>query len=482
MAYNIQYNGFNLNEIMKIQNVTRPLLAERETKVLEIPNKDGGQLQHVRHKPKKIPVDIAIIGRNHEEIRNNARVAGSILNVRKPVPIVFSDEPHLTFYGLLADASELNQIHVVGKGTINLLFPDPHGYEESNPQILTVTGQQTAIVDHDSNTEIFPVIKVKFKQPATFFSVADPDNNVVLVGRPPEVGRTPIQPLQLVLSDAMDNVSLWTHGNFPQVDGVAQGTFKTNGYSFSVDQWGTSPGPNIWYGPAAKRSLPEPINDFLIDLHVEMYTTIDKVGRIELYLLDINNNVIGKIKFVDAYTNYTEPSAWIWGGNPQNNNVEMLHEWKMAWANFIGLLRIEREGKRWKAWVSEKVNGVWEQGERGKTPVYWADDNTGAVAQIMIHIGGIQTAQDPTMAITDIKVYKYNETGEAPEEIFQAGDELELDFNTGVVRKNGELFMEHLDAGSKFFGIPSGQTQLAFFPSSTNTIESLTVNYKQRWL
>jgi predicted phage tail component-like protein len=480
MAYNIKFNGFDLNSVIKITNVKRPVMPERETKLIEIPNKDGGQLQHVRYKPKKIDFDFIVFGSNNTQVRNNVRTLASILNQREEKEVIFSDEPQLTYEGTVDGSTDYDQIALMGKGTITLIFPDPHGYEAE--RTITATGP-TVIIDNDANADLFPVVTAKFKKTATFFSLADPQGNVVLIGNPDDPTKVQVNPIERVLWDQFDNLSAWQAGSFSQIDGLAQGTMKSNGFSFSIDSWGPTQPNGTWYGPTMKRSLATPLNDYLIDFQINFNTDVAKVGRIELYLLDVNNAVIGKLQLVDAYPNYREPSARVIGGNPKvNPHLTLIDAWTGNWTTFSGLLRIEKQGHTFKAWVTETVNGVYEEGIRGKTPVYWSDDTTGALASVIVHIGGMDPYGAPSMSIEDLKIYKLNDvqSGQQPQ-IFQVNDTVEIDFFNGKVFKNGEYWMKYLDAGSKFFPIPAGQTEVAFFPSDLAAAD-ITVKYKKRWI
>src|SRR5690606_39908055 len=79
-----------------------------------------------------------------------------------------------------------------------------------------------------------------------------------------------------------------------------------------------------------------------------------QVGRVEVYLLDATNQVVGKVTLRDTRTREVLAFAEVRAGD-QSNYHNLIYEYGDKpgnWNNFQGVMRLEREGNVWKAYVA----------------------------------------------------------------------------------------------------------------------------------
>ncbi|WJQ02854.1 phage tail family protein [Geobacillus stearothermophilus] len=132
--------------------------------------------------------------------------------------------------------------------------------------------------------------------------------------------------------------------------------------------------------------------------------------------------------------------------------------------DFFGEFTLSRVGNKWYAEVSRIDESTWKK-SKTITRTYYDVSGKYTSAQLsylVIHFA--QWDANPIvglMKVTDVKVLKHNtDTVIEIPEIFQPGDELEVNLTDSSVWLNGDLFMQEVDVGSTFFPIYEGQTEV----------------------
>jgi predicted phage tail component-like protein len=132
--------------------------------------------------------------------------------------------------------------------------------------------------------------------------------------------------------------------------------------------------------------------------------------------------------------------------------------------DFFGEFTLSRVGTKWYAEVSRMDPDTFKKSKTIKKTFYDTEGiyTKAGLSYIVIHFAQYDT--NPVvqnMKVTDVKVIKHNtDTVIDIPEIFQAGDELEVDLTDSSVWLNGEPFMQEVDVGSTFFPIYEGETQV----------------------
>lgn len=218
-----------------------------------------------------------------------------------------------------------------------------------------------------------------------------------------------------------------------------------------------------------------------------------KMGLLELYGFDSNNNKLFKCQLLDNnyYYKHTTPSMYIGSTRvltdatscpaPKTKTDEDGNKIKIdsgesgsAWNHFYGNFNIKRVDGTWRV----KVNKRDAQNNITKTLML---DNlanskypTGDLAYIVIYMAGYGSYPIQNMAMN--MLYVTNHTPKIPEEynqiIFESGDILNIDCENNTVTKNGENYMQHLDIGSTFFPLNPGINNISVATSCQKQVSA----------
>ena len=136
------------------------------------------------------------------------------------------------------------------------------------------------------------------------------------------------------------------------------------------------------------------------------------------------------------------------------------------WDDFWGSIAIEKKpykNGKGNTWVFTLLKQKWglshvieKQVKTYYDPTGTKFTDNGKLAKIGIYMGTKEKQpMVKAMGVHQISVTKYDtEKEDGVELIANAGDTITVDCNNGEVLKNGEPFMEHVNVGSDFFGIP----------------------------
>lgn len=475
----VNFNGVDLKNHMVIEKISRDVMPPRIVKTLEVPNKAGAYFQSVKNDVRVYDVKYRVRSSSYEDLQDDINTIAGILSTEEPVPIVFEREPEMTFYGICVNDTKRDDLPNVARGTMQLLMVDPYKYTQEYTQNLITN----PTVLNDGTAEIHPTFNVLFKADATHFSVIS-DDQVLLVGKPEEVNVTRKPKYEKVATNGLSNTTGWTTGG-TRIDGTVAGTMaaNTNGSgTFFASSYGTGTG---WHGPALKQSLPSPVQDFRFDIFGYLIANnINQIGRIEAYLLDVNNNIVAKLAMKDMHKDYENNWGEIRVGEMGNAQylVNTYGGSFGVWNNFNGMLRIEREGQNITAWLGKydfkkkQYHARWSGSYTDKNNEYQAP-----IAQIQLHIGGYGTYAPVSTASWDyFNFYKINTLVDETNVIFQSGDELEIDTSKKVVFKNGIPYMKEVSFDSDFIKLEPGENNLIITPD-LNVVD-VSMTYRKRWL
>lgn len=335
-------------------------------------------------------------------------------------------------------------------------------------------------VSNDGTVPAYPVIRAYVHKPITYLAVVTEDRQVIL-GKPDTVEDTPTEKETQILYDQLRSLDGWGPG--VTVDGgVITGAFQSDGEDLRVQSYGTG---SQWHGPAVKKTLPEQLQDFRVIVWVSLYNVPKKLGRLECYLLDQNDAVIGKVALLDKYPTtddvWAEARAGAWGPGYYFVNTHGLQAG--VWNQYHGVMQIERQGNVWKAFFG-KYSYSQKQFHTRWSAQYIDTQNkysTPKLAAIQLHAGAYGTHTVADMWFNAVIVYRLNtvQPTQIPY-IATAGDELVIDCARAAVYRNGYPAMDLLDVASEFLYLPAKRSALIeVTPADAAVVEA---SWRERWL
>lgn len=478
MLPGLSFNGIHSNTFgLTIIEIKLPSRPKKKDNNIQIPERDGSYYIPGSSDDCLSEATMFFVADSIEEA--DARMGDIIswLATSENTPIIFDKKPGKYYMGHVD-----NEIIPIPKGLkieFTVIF-------RCEPHPFSVTEYTTNLFPNVVNTVVnsgkektFPLILATFSQPSTFLALVNSDKHIFL-GLNETVDQTPVTKEERVLWDDMVSPTSWTTASNVD-DGVIAGTFAFSGYSFYCTDYGSGP---RFHGPSLKRSIPGnlQLQDFRAEVEFQLECNAGtQVGRLELYLLDVNGAVIARIHLRDGQTQQELTWADIRIG-PSANPYQIVGTYgqiKGQWIRSKMAMHLSREGNLWSAYIA-KI------GADGKhTAIYeakWRDTGnkyTGKVAQVQIHIGSCGTYPIvPTMQIHDVKVYRINAYSpdlQVPH-IVEAGDIIEINCSTADVRKNGKPFLYVWDPSGDFFPLDPGGNKITYAPDSTTVV----MTYRER--
>lgn len=492
----ITFNGITKPYLYKLKGDKRPFFAPVTRKMTTVPGKPGGQLMHSQTDILRIPVPIGIVNitDNFQQIKDEM---ASWLLTDEPAPLTFSDEPDRIYYALVENSiDDFEKIASIGSGTLYFVCPDPYKYGASR---TTQLAQGANIITNNATADALPITTVNFFQEATYFSLIAPDGKFMLIGNPKAVDEIQLPPISNILDDQCSDLTPWSTTGITLDYGDNAGTMGVgiDGGSewFEPSNYGDDATyPNVFHGPAIKRTLPQPLSDFRVELTLELMKQLtgdNETGRIELILQDINGASLAKLTFTDRYAKSYLNEGFIYAG-PNSDNQDIVVGYgprKYDWNEFFGVLVIRREEDLnnlgqyiWSAAIEKTDRTTGEHYvdtaifEQIRTNKYGSD-----LGSIQLHISKYGSTTADVNRVHRIRVWKVNQiTSYDIPALFKAGDELVINHDTGKAHLNGDLFLNFIDAGSEFFALPAGFTEVSVNTDDGNA--AVNMEFQERWL
>ena len=471
-------DGVDLSTFGRVMDLRKDMLPPRDWSTINIPTVEGAYLGSKTVSPRMWEIDFKFIG----DVETQRRGLAAILESDKPLPLEYGDLPNVRFYGVFTGESLIDREAHTGNVTLQFLIPDPYGI--GSTQTATIgAGNETVNLFVNSDAAVWPIITATFQAGSSFFALANDEGQYIMIGDSGDAEREVIPYEQRILWDEMDSVSEWAPWNGKTDGGEIAGTMQSNGNRFYASDTGEGGIVGLWHGPARVRTLPMPLQDFLIEFRAtQTSTTPDQEGRVELYLLDANGRQVAKLIIRDSdpftITNYAFARLG------EGDAMRYLIDHKDTRLNNFndGTLRIRRDGLQINANIAryDAAGNITHQVGGKYYDIY--EQYQAPITQIAI---AIQQRGDRPLSqsyANDIKVYKLNQPQDYPnttDQLFYAGDQLKINMKTGLVTKNGTSIVGKIHPQSDFFKLKPGGNSLGV--RSAGGV-SVNIEYERRWI
>lgn len=460
------FNEGNASEAyFLVERVRGRTIPPSDLSLVSTPTMAGSHVRSTRKLERILEVDMAMKGVSHEDLHRRLEQLASILVVKNPVPITFEDESDRVYYGMFTDLTVQEDRSRVVKFTVTIVCPDPYKYSH---EIQATFPGDAVYLTNDGSAETPPIFQLEATQPSSYALIQNQFDEYMMIGKPVDVESVEVEPRTTILNDAMNSLVGWGTASSGIIDGAVSGTMMADSYRFYTTDYGSGPS---WHGPAVIRSISETLTDFTVEVTVELLNTQpSNTGRIELYLVDSANNVVGKLamKNVDQGSNRNYAEIRIGDSTVHHYLIHEFGGTESTWANFYGILRMSRRGNVWEAYVA-RIDG--DGNHVGRRYVSWEDRNnqfTRDVASVVAHLGQAGDKSVTTNRIHHLKVFRLNDVSkqETPY-IVDEGDIIELDHENKLIRINGEVRKDLKQFGADYFNLKPGENQLLVFPEDT---------------
>src|SRR5690625_2761172 len=162
----MHFNRIDLNGIFRITDIEGRGPFMQEILRQSIAGRDGSYRIERRIPERPLNVEGRILAKSKEDLRDKINYLNTILYTNDAVPIIFSDEPDVTYYGEYAGDPEWEERFVGGRGTLPFICYDPFKY--SREKTVELNDKKIEI---DSTEGAQPIFDVKFKESVDSFKI-----------------------------------------------------------------------------------------------------------------------------------------------------------------------------------------------------------------------------------------------------------------------------------------------------------------------
>lgn len=471
-----------LNGIAKsyltVLKVNKPYSAPVTWETNDIPGRAGVRPKKKKREVEVLTVDVLIDGATEEAYDRNIEDLVAWLDSDEPMKLEFENELNRYRMVLYQGSLDPAEFATFGKVTIEFLVPDSYKYGRT---LQSTFASGAAAVVNTGTAPASPVFELDVISDITHLAVFKGED-YMQVGEPADIVQPVYQRETLILNDPLTSMTGWTVAT--KVDnGYITGSLTPTASGWTVNSYGTNQTPKEWQGPVMRKALPSALQNFKVDLDIELLNVGGRMGMIEVYLMDAANNVVAKIGFEDIWESITRNQAKFQLGNvgaTRKVDLRRTADAAYAWNDFKGIIRLWRDGNRFRPYFGIKQsNGkhVWVSNNY----LYTDKDNlfNAPITQIQIAMRRWPGVTEAILKARNLKVYRLNDpVSNAIPYIAGAGDKIIFDHEQNLITINGEDRKDLKDFGAQFFKLKPGTDAVLISPSDKATGK---VTYKERF-
>ncbi|WP_412036328.1 distal tail protein Dit [Bacillus pacificus] len=479
------FRGKHANRFMTVNSIERGLLPPQRATLLRTTGKLGAHYfgsegDVVTYNIKGTITANTILEREAKLDAIKVWLSG------KEGELIFDWKNAVSYQAVLDGDTPINHIGTSAEFQFTLLCADPVGTGLRRATGIG-RGKMTVDIDNKGTAPAYPSVRVILDEDAHQFSVIGRDKSVT-VGQTPDFGKTTLPYEERILYDELIDTNLW-HKATSIDDGKITADFTSNGYQFEVKDYGKGGG---WHGASAYRSLKEPIENFMVELHCTFVSGDRRdMGRVGFYFLDENGKQFGKAHLNDVtWMKHQQIATCKFGGNADGTGwVYDRGAFDGVWNDWkYGIIRYGRKKRNgYDTWftyfaIQDTKTGRYHTELYREYADYARHWTNRKLAGVQIEASALGDGDHRYfMSLNHINVFKYNEGNRDlyNDKPFKAGDFVEIDMESASVYHNGVLANELLDPSSDFFSIPAGKSQLAIYPPS---IGETFIYYNEKYM
>lgn len=466
----VYFNDIPIPSFVKVTGIKHSILPPISQNLLTVGGKAGAYDFGNQIGVRQIEIDIKIIMEEENTLPQLLEQLASWLYYDEPKKLVLGDNPNRYYMAKFTGDSDIKESFIVGEGTLTFICTEPYIYGLERTILIppTYAGEELQI-ENTGNAETFPYMRFEITRDVTSFSVVAGDEFIDL-GTPYDIDtQTPVNASPYILRDHLTTTNGWT--NAPSVEeGTVQGTFEVyNNHYFCFRQANLDYGKgSTWHGAAMRKDLGSTVHNF--DAYFYFYFKTQKpneLGRIQMTLLDVNGNMVGRVEVSDASVGQRRLKfrAWMYKAGGTGGRLIGHKIFSSKHHTLNGYMRIRRNGRYFIVELCNQVKGKYKRIYYNKFFDKGKHYQTN-IAKVQIHTGAYSTYTPAYMEARNVVIISHDVTvneNEIPL-ILQAGDVLEIDNATGAILKNGIPFYQYLNPASTFIKLEKGINGIVISP------------------
>ena len=493
------YNNHDLSEVIKINEVIRPVGNERDVTTNDAPFL-GVNVQEVRTGPKKIKVKFTVQKKTARDTELAKHTLATILNTDKPVRIDISDEPDKYYMGLVIGSVDVDNVaRWLQKGEFEILVPDgvAHGttyrrFDNGQEQLDKVVFNLV----NDGNVPAFPVVTVKNNAENGYIGLVN-TSGAFEVGDREEADTGIVKRSEVLIDFRGDRISdgfaratknkAVTNDNSENVVGTAELTtlwdkkhirLRDQTTSGKYGNYATS---LSWDIPTDSSGAVGSLDDYIIGRQIFISNAANQYGFIKITVSDTNGQFLYGIETFKR-TKGQDCEFNVFGSDGKNSyyflkclNFTGISDSKLnPFTSSRGQFEIKRNDDRVHVYYQGSVYSFIIPEIKSRKS-----------AKIHVMLGAYHDKPMVTHMYIDELLYRKDfvpAIGDVPNR-YPIGSNVVLNSENDTVTVDGlEKIVDVVD-GSSFLTIPPGNSQLEVYCSSwVKTKPTVKVEFKERYL
>lgn len=493
------YNNHDLSEVIKINEVIRPVGNERDVTTNDAPFL-GVNVQEVRTGPKKIKVKFTVQKKTARDTELAKHTLATILNTDKPVRIDISDEPDKYYMGLVIGSVDVDNVaRWLQKGEFEILVPDGVAHGTTYKRFDNGQEQPDKVVFNlvnNGNVPAFPVVTVKNNAENGYIGLVNTSGALEVGDRKEADGET-VKRSEVLLdfrgdkiadgfAKAIKNNSI-TNSRWDNITGTSElvvvdskkrvklreqsgGTYNAS-YSTGLS----------WEIPADSTDQKGSLNDYLFCKLVYQLDSVAQCGFIKVAVSDASGQFLYGIETYKRYNGLYCGFNVFATDNAGGYNFLKTFDFdsssdksKNPFEKTRGQFEITRNDERVQVYYNGSHYNFFVPEIRGKKS-----------AKIHVTIGAFRgKAIIPHLYLDELMYRKdfVSVINDLPNR-YPIGSNVILDSENNSVTVDGIEKTVDVVQGSKFLSIPPGNSQLEVYCSSwVKTKPTVKVEFKERYL
>ena len=493
------YNNHDLSEVIKINEVIRPVGNERDVTTNDAPFL-GVNVQEVRTGPKKIKVKFTVQKKTARDTELAKHTLATILNTDKPVRIDISDEPDKYYMGLVIGSVDVDNVaRWLQKGEFEILVPDGVAHGTTYRRFDNGQEQPDKVVFNlvnDGNVPAFPVVTVKNNAENGYIGLVN-TSGAFEVGDREEADTGIVKRSEVLIDFRGDRISdgfaratknkAVTNDNSENVVGTAELTtlwdkkhirLRDQTTSGKYGNYATS---LSWDIPTDSSGAVGSLDDYIIGRQIFVSNAANQYGFIKITVSDTNGQFLYGIETFKR-TKGQDCEFNVFGSDGRNSyyflkclNFTGISDSKLnPFTSSRGQFEIKRNDDRVHVYYQGSVYSFIIPEIKSRKS-----------AKIHVMLGAYHDKPMVTHMYIDELLYRKDfvpAIGDVPNR-YPIGSNVVLNSENDTVTVDGlEKVVDVVD-GSSFLTIPPGNSQLEVYCSSwVKTKPTVKVEFKERYL
>lgn len=474
---NFEFNGITKDYIRIARDWNMPMFAPVAHDIVSVMDRPGGYLSRSSTDVRRFSVPFILLANDFPTREAFEEDMAQWLLTEFDAPLTFTKYQNRTLYARVEGTIELDQFHPMAQGQINFVCSDPYKYQ---PEETVNFVDDVATLDVPGTVKTPAIIELDVLQDITYADVLKADSYFRL-GIPDSLLAPPAAQTELIATYPMTSLVGWTDASTVD-DGTVSGTMAVDANGMYASAYGATVNPNKFQGPSKRRSLPESLQDFRMQVDVEFRNNAARTGIIEVYLKDASGNTVAKIAIQDIWASLAKMQGVFAVGNFGDRAVEKKQSasYEPAWNNFKGTLRINRVGNKFRPYFAiVDANGrhQWVYSSFLYTDVY--EEHLAPIVEVQVAVRIFPNTEVPYIRLKNMQFFRYNNDIPGTPIIATTGDKILIDTRNSNVTINGEDAKDLKDFGASFLKLSPGSNQLALEPAGAFNGK---VSYRGRYL